>query len=831
MSSRPSDQHASLDQARERFEALAAEVSTRKDEIETEQDARFQVIDRILTEVLGWPRSAIRTEPPTESGFIDYLLFGDGRGRLVVEAKRTSTALVNTKYPHARWYKAGGPAVQSAEEGLQQAKRYATDSAVLFTALTNGFQWIGFWAVRTDGIPPSSGHVAVFPSFEAIRRDFALFHDLFSRDGIMNELFKIHVHEAEGLRIQHSEVLTAVIPSTDVYMLPKSPLAADLEPVFRRFFSTIAGDDPEMLAKCFVESKESREADDNLEKITKSLLNTIDVVDASKGERLQQEIMLAVESGRGEFVLIVGNKGAGKTTFIDRFFRLVLEPSLRKRCLLVRIDLADSPGEFDSIPTWLTNRLKEQLEIELFESQYPSYEQLQGVFFQEYDRWRHGERKFLYERNKAEFKERFGEWLADLIERDPALYVKRLMESTVRQRRRMPCLVFDNTDHFPQHFQEAVFQYAQSLYRSIFSFIICPITDRTIWQLSKAGPLQSYESRAFYLPVPSTKEVLAKRVAFIKSKVDEGDRSGSYFLEKGIRVSIRDIDAFTAVVEDIFLNEEYIGRVVGWHSNHDIRRSLKIAERIITSPTITVTDMVKAYLGGTRLRPRPRQIKLALLRGQHNHFMQDGSDFVVDLFAVRSTAITSPFLRLSILRTLIDKHSDSEEGVNAYLRISDLVNYFEPAGISGAILRDHVQALLSYRLIQPYDPTDMAIADDLLVRVTHSGRIHYEFAFERQEGSYVTEMALTTPIRRNELVDLVRSRLKSGKSLVESDWQQIRGVFMQYCLEEDEIFFTVPSTPSYTGQRAMRDELRSIWGEGVAKLGQEELLLVVLEDE
>jgi predicted kinase len=30
-------------------------------------------------------------------------------------------------------------------------------------------------------------------------------------------------------------------------------------------------------------------------------------------------------------VLIIGNKGSGKSTFIDRFFNLVLEASLRKK--------------------------------------------------------------------------------------------------------------------------------------------------------------------------------------------------------------------------------------------------------------------------------------------------------------------------------------------------------------------------------------------------------------------------------------------------------------------------------------------------------------------
>ena len=98
-----------------------------------------------------------------------------------------------------------------------------------------------------------------------------------------------------------------------------------------------------------------------------------------------------------------------------------------------------------------------------------------------------------------------------------------------------------------------------------------------------------------------------------------------------------------------------MGRIIGWLSNHDIRRSLKIADRIITSPTITITELITAYVGGHRACPRPRIIKQALVRGQYNRFHEVDSDFVVNMFAVSPTGITSPLIRLSILRLLKDK--------------------------------------------------------------------------------------------------------------------------------------------------------------------------------
>ncbi|MEH2118990.1 AAA family ATPase [Nostoc sp.] len=801
-----------IDQAKEKFDQIYVELMDENVPLDTEQDARFQVIDRILVEVLGWDRSGIRTEPHTDSGYVDYLLTAGNRNRLVVEAKRTSRLLIDTHQPRMAWYKVNGPALQSATDGLEQAKRYCTDTAVLFSALTTGLQWIGFWAVRTDGVPPKEGKAAVFPSLEAIQKNFAVFYDLFSQEGVLANLYQVHVHHSEGLQINHSEVLESVIEISERRLLSKSGLLRDLENIYRSFFSSMSGeDDPDMLAKCFVESKESRAADESLEKITRNLLNQIDIVNSDRGTELEDQIRVSVESQRGDFILIIGNKGAGKSTFVDRFFRLVLDKQLRENCLTLRVDLANSDGNQVTIANWLTDKLKIELEKNLFKDGYPTYDELQGVFFQEYRRWSNGEHKYLYEKDKITFKQKFGEWMADIALNQPQKYVRRLIENAAHARRLMPCIVFDNTDHFPQTFQESVFQYAQSIYRECFSFIICPITDRTIWQLSKSGPLQSYEHRGFYLPVPSTKEVIAKRVNFIKEKAKgNAELNGNYFTDKGIRLSIPNITAFAFSVEDIFINEDYISRIVGWLSNFDIRRSLQIVQRVITSPIIDIGELVKAYAIEQRFRPQRINIKKALLFGDYNHFNQQDSSFILNLFEVNPNNITSPLIRLSILRLLMDVYSEHSDSEKKYLTAEDILNYFEPATVSRTIVKDHLKALLDYRLIEPYDPTDIHIYESQRVKITHCGRIHYEFVIDDKEGVYMSEMALMTPVSSQQYIEETRNLINTAK-LTFQDWRAITKSFVEYCLQQDKIYISLPQSNSYQSQRILRETLRNTW--------------------
>ena len=802
-----------IDTARNRFDELCQIWQQNPESIENEQDTRFQIIDRVLTEVLGWNHEEVSTEKSVKSGYIDYLLKSEDRNRLVIEAKKASTILIDTKDPKRASYKVGGSALKSAQEGIDQASFYCSRSGVRFAGLTTGLEWIGFIAIRADGKSPNEGRAIVFPNLDSIKSDFAIFFDLFSKKGVLENLHLVRINEVEGLQVHYSERLHQVIAETHIRLLAKSDLSKDLNQVFSGFFSTMSGEtDPDMLAKCFVESKESREADDTLSKITGNLVNQIDVVSPAKGQELQEEIRIAVETQRGEFVLIIGNKGAGKSTFIDRFFKLVLDQELRKQCLVIRVDLADSGGDLETITSWLNEQLKEKIEEMLFSDGSPTYEELQGVFFKEYRRWQRGEYKFLYRQDKNEFKIRFGEHVTKLTYNNPEKYINYLLLHSIRSRRLMPCLVFDNTDHFPQRFQEQVFQFAQSIHRGMFSFVICPITDRTIWQLSKSGPLQSYATKSFYLPIPSTKEILTKRVQFIREKLDdEPTSSGRYFLKKGIRLTIKDIQAFASCIENILITTDYISRIVSWISNHDIRRSLQISQRIVTSPVLKIEQLVKTYLLDNPLSIKRHQIKKALIHGDYSHFSQDHSDFVLNLFSVRADQITSPLVKLSILRMFSDRENQYQGRDEAYLTVDDLQNYFEPTGLSNGVVRTHLQELLDYRLVVPYDPTEQHVYEEQRLKIDHSGRIHIEFCLS--DETYVSQMALVTKVRNYDLVSKIREIRKS--KLARTDWLHIISVFMVYCLDQDSVFMSIPSNQSYDGQSQLRQELKMRWIESL----------------
>jgi hypothetical protein len=96
------------------------------------------------------------------------------------------------------------------------------------------------------------------------------------------------------------------------------------------------------------------------------------------------------------------------------------------------------------------------------------------------------------------------------------------------------------------------------------------------------------------------------------------------------------------------------------------------------------------------------------------------------------------------------------------------------------------------------------------VKVTHCGRIHYEFVTDDVEGMYMSEMSLMTPVASQEYISKTRDMLKSGK-LRSEDWNRIIEWFVDYCLKQDRIFISIPNSSSYQSQRVFRETLSQTW--------------------
>ena len=417
----------------------------------TEQDARLQIIDRIITSVLNWSHSQIHTEVHNSQGYADYVLVdSENRCLAVLEAKKTGLLRLDTAATTKSDVKVGGHVLRPAQDGISQAVDYCMDLGTSYAIVTDGNSWIFFRATRIDGLSPKEGKAIIFPCFDAVLKDFATFYELLEYDAILHKLHFARLNAVEGLLSRPREQRYFVLAPDEARLLPRTELGRDIADIFNRFFAGISSEqDEEMRRSCFVETRESREADATLSKIASHLTNTIKTIETERSYALQTEIETVISSQTAEVCLIVGNKGAGKSTFIARFFSDVLPKDLQRSCVVASIDLADYTRDEKTIQRWLAERLCDSLEDAIFRDEQPTYEDYQGMFFRVYKRWSEGTHRHLYETDKNQFKMVFGDYVEKKREEQPDEYVVGLMRHAVAGRRRLPCLVFDNTDQFP----------------------------------------------------------------------------------------------------------------------------------------------------------------------------------------------------------------------------------------------------------------------------------------------------------------------------------------------------------------------------------------------
>jgi predicted type IV restriction endonuclease len=548
----------SIDTAFAELERLLEEAQQFAGTLFTESDSRIKIIDTMLIQVLGWNKGDIFTEEKAGQGYLDYKLAIDGLPKVIIEAKRDDRIFELENRECAGGYKLSGPAFKNPDfqEGMRQAIQYSAYKGTELACVTNGREWIIFRSNRFgDGVDTLEGKAFVFPSLQCVHDQFALFFDLLARQRVKNLVFRGLLQEAEGRIIRHPEFERRLRHQESSRFLTQPDIASALDRIMTSFFQRLSNDhDKEMLEECFVETKESKAAEQRLLRLAEDLVGHIQALDTGSGKQLSTLLDRAQMSQLNQFILIVGTKGAGKSTFIQRFFDLKLPSRFQGVCVPIFINLADSEGDEAHIVDWLRRTLLEKSENALGGST-PSWDEIVGhMFFTEYQRWSTGSMKHLYERDKQEFKVQFGQHIEKIRADEPLEYIRGLLRNLVRGRKQIPCLIFDNADHFSIEFQERVFQFARSLFEQELCVVIMPITDKTSWQLSRQGALQSFENEALLLPTPSAKQVVQKRIQFVlaKMKIEQSKERETYFFGKGIRVDFSDLIKFVTALQESF---------------------------------------------------------------------------------------------------------------------------------------------------------------------------------------------------------------------------------------------------------------------------------------
>jgi hypothetical protein len=147
-------------------------------ENDSEAQTRFDVIDRVIKEVLQWEHGQISVEPHTtgeKNGYVDYILTS-GDKKIIIEAKRIGASFPSpTK---KRKLKLTGTVLGNGEinEALLQAEGYAKNLDANVVTATNGNCWCFY--PMTTGFSRDLIYATVLFPFENIEDAEYLFNIL-----------------------------------------------------------------------------------------------------------------------------------------------------------------------------------------------------------------------------------------------------------------------------------------------------------------------------------------------------------------------------------------------------------------------------------------------------------------------------------------------------------------------------------------------------------------------------------------------------------------------------------------------------------------------------
>jgi hypothetical protein len=219
------------------------------------------------------------------------------------------------------------------------------------------------------------------------------------------------------------------------------------------------------------------------------------------------------------------------------------------------------------------------------------------------------------------------------------------------------------------------------------------------------------------------------------------------------------------------------------------------------SPDVEIDDIIRAKFGGPSVIADKHKTQRALIKGEYDRFDETENEFVSNLFYTLPQQPGSPLLAYYILwilrQRLNNVHDDSVEA--RHWAVADLIDFFEPCGVSEHHVLYAVRRLYDRRQIEALDPNvdEVGIADKVAIK--ESGMAHLELALNSEV--YLEQMALITGF--NEL--FFRDEVK--RAFTARDMNTVRETFLRYLLKADTARMVIPNGSQYSQLREARRQI------------------------
>ncbi|HWS38428.1 MAG TPA: hypothetical protein VN408_37540 [Actinoplanes sp.] len=747
-----------------------------------EADTRLHLIDRLLVEVLRWPRPAIHTEQPSGTGRIDYLL-GNPGPRFIVEAKREGAYFDLPAGTEAGVHSirsiTEGAAGRSLKDAMDQVTSYAASEGVAPAAVTNGRQLVVFLAIRTDNVKPSMGRALVFPSLQDLHSNFRQLWDNASPFGIDSQRLystlrvtpspppaPLSAHIANYPGSQRRNDLQAGLDILGDLFLNDVAKLEEVRADFLRdcYASSGALSQYAMISKQILQSRyallSEERGPETAPAATKRGVSTA----------LTQDMLAAAASSRP--IVLLGDVGVGKTTFIQRLVS-VEAPELFESAFTLYIDFGVSTTLGDLrmfVIEAAARQLRLRHDVDIEEADF-----VEDVYREELklqDRRILGRLKDIdppaYERERLRFLQR----LVD----NHAEHLSSSLKHLNTRRRRQIVVFLDNIDQRSDEDQEQVFLISSELAQEWPATVFVTLRPETFYTSSRRGALSGYQPRVFTIAPPRTDTMLQRRVDFALRQLKETGRLGSFPV--GVTVDHESLIDFLEVLAENFRNNEKLLELIDNIAGGNMRLALRFVVDFLGSGHVNTTKI----LGNHRERGRHvisvHEFLRALMFGDSRYYNAESSP-IANLLRVTRPDGREHFL-LPILLAQAQAFGDGakQEG---YVEAGRLHSFCQQLGFTSEQVADALHYAIENRLLDAaprYTPESQSI----YYRITTVGA--YTSKVLLAYFAYIDAVLVDTPVVDEQYARLVEdvhsladrvTRAEYFRLYLDKQWTRIPG--------------------------------------------------------
>lgn len=552
--------------------------------------------------------------------------------------------------------------------------------------------------------------------------------------------------------------------------------AEPLFPTITKYFGAMSDESPaEIIDRAYVTTQEIGRYEGVLETYLKDRAakiagNQLKTIETSKNSAtgISTEVQKFVQNPDffSRVQLIVGSVGAGKSTFVHRFYRRLMSKEVRERTCWAFLNFNHLPPD-PNLQEWISQQFIDSFSVHNNVDLY-ALEFVEKIFSHELKRFENGPNKRLKKIDPVEFEKRRSEYLDKLLN-SPTDFVKCISRHFSGEKRIGIVVVFDNVDKRSRDLQLAIFEAAQWFKDLTRALVLINLRDSTFETHRDEPPLDAFANAInFYVRPPRFAQVIRKRLELVLEVLpSEVAERQEYILSSGQRI-LYPASRLGEFLMTIYLSlfdrrSAQIASALEALVAKDVRRALGMFADIIVSPHIPTNEITGTMLtGGVSKIPEFRIIR-SLMRQRYRYF-NNRSVYIKNVMnADLSHNRPSNLLYADILEYLIrNRKSKIDFAQEGYATLGTVVKKLGSAGYDDEDIVSAVHTLVQWGFLEPENLVVERLQFEDAVRVHAIGFIHMRFFIDRAE--YVvgatTDMAFTS----RDLAEEIGSLWSGGRS-------------------------------------------------------------------